>query len=83
MLSFDQTLAWIMWLIALPVAAIEAIAKRLVFPDTAYFANAICTGTCPNGTRTISVAAFDVADSVIPSATFSWRVQNTATVDHR
>jgi len=32
MLSFHQTLAWILWLISLPVTSIEAIAKRLAFP---------------------------------------------------
>lgn len=31
-LSFEQTLAWIMWLITVPVPSIEAIAKRLAFP---------------------------------------------------
>ena len=31
-LSFQQTLAWTLWLIRLPVASIEAIAKKFAFP---------------------------------------------------
>jgi len=33
MLSFHQTLAWIMWLISLQAKEIEVIAKRLAFPS--------------------------------------------------
>ena len=32
-LSFHQTLAWVIWLISLPVASIETIAQRLAFPS--------------------------------------------------
>jgi tRNA nucleotidyltransferase (CCA-adding enzyme) len=32
-LTFHQTLAWVIWLISLPVTSIEAIAKRLAFPS--------------------------------------------------
>lgn len=32
-LSFHQTLAWVLWLISLPVASIETLAQRLAFPS--------------------------------------------------
>jgi tRNA nucleotidyltransferase (CCA-adding enzyme) len=32
-LSFHQTLAWVIWLTSLPVASIETIAQRLAFPS--------------------------------------------------
>jgi len=54
-LSFQQTLAWILWLIRLPVTSIEAIANRLAFPvvltDSAIAASKITLMPYPPGSK--------------------------------
>ena len=67
-LSFQQTLAWILWLIRLPVSSIEAIANKLAFPavltNSAIAASKIYTTPYPAETKkseiTFQLEAFPV-----------------------
>lgn len=62
------------------VVKVRQVTKSITFLATPYVANAVCTGTCPNGRRVIPATVRDVADSIIVSPALRWLSSDTTMI---